>query len=87
VIARVFYDGNGHGSSTVTESLNGTIYQGITATATFTVNSDCTGNKTFVSAGGSTHYNFVITPDGKTITWVQTDTGVTLSGVAVRMGN
>jgi hypothetical protein len=44
------------------------------------VNRDCTGSKTI----GTSHFNFVITPDGSTITWIVTDAGVTLSGTGIR---
>jgi hypothetical protein len=62
--------------------VNGTIYKGVAATATFTVNRDCTGSKTF--SDGS-QYDFVITLDGSTITWIETDPGVVVSGTAVRI--
>ena len=82
VVGVVTYDGLGNGSATSTQSVNGTIYKGVMATATFTVNRDCTGSKSF--SDGS-HYDFVITPDGNTITWIETDPGVVISGTAVRI--
>ena len=32
------------------------------------------------------HYDFVITPDGSTITWVETDANAVVSAKAVRIG-
>ena len=82
MVGMVTYDGLGNGSATSTQSVNGTIYKGVIATATFTVNRDCTGSKTF--SDGS-HYDFAITLDGSTITWIETDPGVVISGTAVRI--
>jgi hypothetical protein len=48
------------------------------------VNPDCTGSKTIGSGASATHFDFIITPDGSTITWIETDNGVTLSGTAIR---
>jgi hypothetical protein len=70
---------------TYSVSANGTITRGITATGTFIVNRDCTGSKTFGSGPTAAHYDFVITPDGSMITWVETDAGVVISGQAVRL--
>jgi hypothetical protein len=84
VIAKVTYDGHGNGSALETVSLGGTIYADVAATGTFAVNSDCTGTKEFKSPLGNSNYSFVITPDGGRITWIETDTGTTLNGVALR---
>jgi hypothetical protein len=86
LVGKVTYDGRGNGSVTYTVSLNGVITKAITATGTFTVNSDCTGSKTIGSGPSATHFDFVITPDGGTITWVETDTSVVMMGTAVRFG-
>ena len=51
----------------------------------FTVNSNCTGSKTFGTGATATHFDFMITPDGKTITWIAMDSGVIIIGTAVRM--
>ena len=49
--------------------------------------SDCTGSKTFTNTanGAVTHFNFVITPDGSTINWIETDSGTVLLGQATRL--
>jgi len=86
-ISMVTYDGQGGGlSGPSTTSVNGMISKDPGGTkGSFTVNRDCTGSKSFGSGPSAQHYDFVITPDGDTITWVVTDTGVVLSGTAVRL--
>jgi hypothetical protein len=81
----VVYNGNGTGtllSSTL--NVNGTIVGYTQVPVVFTVNPDCTGSKTLGTGSSATHYNFVITPDGSTITWVETDANAVISGKAVR---
>jgi len=75
------YDGNGNTTNTFTASLNGTIDKGVTVTGTYTVNPDCTGS---LAQNGS-HYEFVVAPDGSTVFWIATDTGLVFSGSQVRM--
>jgi hypothetical protein len=70
---------------TETVSLNGTIFRGITGTGVFTLNSDCTGSKTFTTFSETTDFDFVITADGSKITWIETDQGAVLTGTAVRL--
>jgi hypothetical protein len=86
VTGEVIYDGRGNGKLvTETVSLNGTIIRGITGTGVFTVNSDCTGSKTFTTTAGTSNFDFVITADGSKITWISTDSGVALTGTGVRL--
>jgi hypothetical protein len=86
VTGEVIYDGHGNGKLvTETVSLNGTIVRGITGTGVFTVNSDCTGSKTFTTTAGAANFDFVITADGSKITWIATDSGVVLTGTGVRL--
>jgi hypothetical protein len=85
-IGEVIYDGQGNGKLvTETLSLNGTIFTGITGTGVFTVNSDCTGHKTFTTSAGESHFDFVITADGSKITFIETDSGVVGTGSAIRI--
>jgi len=79
-VGEVTYDGKGNSNAVYTASLNGTI-QPVTVRGTYTVNPDCTA--TAVEA--SSHFNFVITPDGNTVWWMATDTGTVLSGVIIRL--
>jgi hypothetical protein len=82
LVGLVVYNGDGTGtlfSATIT--VNGAASVVSNVPASFTVNGDCTGFKTI----GTNHYNFVISPDGSTITWIVTDTGVTMMGTGVRL--
>ena len=80
-VGLVVYNGDGTGVSLFsTLSLNGATHTSSNVAATFTVNQDCTGSKTI----GTTHFNFVISPDGNAITWIVTDAGLTLSGTGIR---
>ena len=79
-VGEVTYDGKGKSNAVYTASLNGTI-QPVIVPGTYTVNPDCTA--TAVEA--SSHFNFVITPDGNTVWWMATDTGTVLSGVITRL--
>jgi hypothetical protein len=63
--------------------LGGVISKGA-ATATYTVNSDCTGSRSFSSG---TNFDFVVTADGREIFWIVTNAGTVLSGRAVRLDN
>lgn len=88
LVGKVVYDGQGNGQVIQTASVGGVIYRQGTFTGTYSVNSDCTGSKTFTSSTGqASHFDFVITPDGRTITWIVTDAGQVLTGSAVRLDN
>ncbi len=79
---------NGDGTATLTsatQNLNGSVGRLSSIPATFTVNRDCTGTKTIGSGPTAQHFDFVISPDGKTITFVETDAFAVVSGTAVRM--
>jgi hypothetical protein len=82
-VGLVVYNGDGTGMRIFsTSSVNGMTSTSANVPATFTVNRDCTGQKTI----GKTNFNFVITPDGSTIYWIVTDAGITLSGTGIRQG-
>ena len=81
-VVKVTYDGRGGGVSSGTQSVAGTITR-TKSTATYTVNSDCTGSKNFEG----TTYDFMITADGREIFFIVTNAGVVLSGRAVRLDN
>ena len=87
VAGLVVYNGDGTGTLvTSTSSVNGTVSKLANVSGVYTVNRDCTGSKVFGSGASAQHFDFVITPDGSTITWVETDNGTTISGTAVRAG-
>jgi hypothetical protein len=82
VVTLVIYNGDGTGTAVFsTRSVNGAASTAANIPASFTVNRDCTGSKTI----GTSHFNFVIKPDGSAITWIVTDAGVTLSGTGIRL--
>lgn len=84
-VGKVTYDGRGNGQASGTGSTGGVISRG-TYSGTYTVNSDCTGKKNFGGTSGI-NYDFVITADGREIVYVITNTGMVVSGRAVRLDN
>jgi hypothetical protein len=78
------WDGQGNTVATYTASVNGNIFPGITVTGTYSVNPDCTGSN--AESDGS-HYNFVVSSDGNSTTWIQTDPGTVISGTETRLRN
>ena len=85
-VGLVVYNGDGTAVvASVTTSVNGTVIPGSGTPGTFTVNPDCTGSKTFGSGASAQHFNFVISPDGSKITWIVSDTGVVMTGIAERI--
>jgi hypothetical protein len=84
MVGKVTYDGHGNGLATFTRSLGGVITRPVAVAGVYTVNPDCTGSKTF---GGTTDYDFVVTPDGREITWIVTNSGAgaLFTGRAVRL--
>jgi hypothetical protein len=83
-VGQVTYDGHGNGASTFTKSVGGVITKSVAVPGVYTVNADCTGSKIF---GGATTYDFVVTPDGREITWIVTNSsaGMVFTGHAVRL--
>lgn len=81
-VGLIVYNGDGTGATVFsTMTVNGVSSTSSGVPATFTVNRDCTGSKII----GTTHFNFVITPDGDTITWIVTSSGVNAMGTGVRI--
>jgi hypothetical protein len=81
VVGWLTYDGKGNVvKGFMTASLNGTIST-FTVSGPYTVNSDCSGS---VEPSGQ-HYNMVVSPDGKTVNWIETDPGTVSSGTEVRL--
>jgi hypothetical protein len=77
----IAYDGKGNFVNTFTVSVNGVISRGVTVTGTYTVNRDCTGSE---DASDGSHYDFVVTPDGSTFHWIETDATSVVTGTATR---
>jgi hypothetical protein len=87
VVGEVVYNGDGTGVlMSATENVNGAVVRLSMVPAIFTVNRDCTGSKTVGTGSSAEHFDFLITPDGSTITWVETDANAVISGTAVRIG-
>ena len=85
MVGEVIYNGDGTGTLlSVTKNVNGMVLSASKVPVTYTVNPDCTGSKTVGSGASSNHFDFVITPDGATITWVGTDASTIISGKAKR---
>jgi hypothetical protein len=81
VVGWLTYDGKGSVvTGSMTASVNGTIST-FTVSGPYTVNSDCSGS---VETSGQ-HYNMVVSPDGKTVSWIETDPGTVSSGTEVRL--
>ena len=85
VVGITTYDGSGGFSLSATASFNGTIFKGGSGTGTYTVNSDCTGSQTFGSEPNTAHYDFVVTPDARQITYIQTDAGTVVTVTSLRL--
>lgn len=49
------------------------------------IHNDCTG--THVSGDGTQHYNFVVSPDGSKLEFIETDAGTVITGTITRMTN
>jgi hypothetical protein len=81
VVGWLTYDGKGNVvKGSMTASSNGTISM-FTVSGPYTVNSDCSWS---VEPSGQ-HYNMVVSPDGKRVNWIQTDSGTVSSGTEVRL--
>jgi|SRR5215813_4258491 len=70
------FDGVGNVSATFTSSLNGEISKGNTYSASYSVNSDCTGS--FVGREGGDNFDFVVLHNGAEILAVDTSEGETI---------
>jgi hypothetical protein len=80
-VGTITYDGKGNSVNTYTVSVNGAISRGVTVTGPYTVNRDCTGT---LAQSDGLNYDFVVAPDGSTVRWIQTNTGIVLSGTQLR---
>lgn len=80
-VGKITYDGKGNSTNPFTGSFNGAIFKGL-LTATYTVNSDCTGSLT--ASDGSSHYDFVVSPNGSKVNFIETDKGFVVSGTIAR---
>ena len=80
-VGEITYDGHGNTLATFTLNVDGNVQTHKDVPGIYTINSDCTG--TSLEAGA--HYSFVVSPDGNTTTWMETDPGTVVSGTEVRL--
>jgi hypothetical protein len=80
-VGEITYDGKGNSVNPFTASFNGSIFKGH-LTATYMVNSDCSGS--LAALDGSSHYDFVVSPDGSKVNFIETDQGFVVSGTIAR---
>jgi hypothetical protein len=80
-VGEITYDGHGNTLATFTLNVNGNVQTHTDVPGTYTIHSDCAG--TSLEAGA--HYSFVVSPDGNTTTWMETDPGTVVSGTEVRL--
>ena len=73
------FDGRGNVSATFNFGVNGNITTNQPYTATYTVNSDCTGSVTATPESGGDNFSFVIVGGGAEVLAVDISTGETLT--------
>jgi hypothetical protein len=73
------FDGRGDVSATFNFGVNGIITTNQPYTATYTVNSDCTGSVTATPGSGGDNFAFVIVGGGQEVLAVDISTGETLT--------
>jgi hypothetical protein len=86
-VGRVTYFANGTTSGVTSFSIGGQVQTGVTFVGTFTVNADGSVSETDKQTSGPgllLHFSLYSTPDGNTLTFVQTDPGTIASGVETR---
>jgi hypothetical protein len=85
-VGKVTYNGDGTGVLTFSTTSTGGTLASLPSpvSVTYTVRSDCTGSKVF---NGALHMDFVISPNGRLITWIITNAGAIMSGTGVRLDN
>jgi hypothetical protein len=86
-VGRVTYFANGTTSGVTSFSIGGQVQTGVTFAGTFTVNADGSVSETDKQTSGPgllLHFSLYPTPDGNTLTIVQTDRGTIASGVDTR---
>jgi hypothetical protein len=88
-VAQIDSNGKGTFTGTETESDDGTIYNDVAITGTYSIAANCTGSGTIVNPknGNESHYNFLVDLVAKQIDAVGTDSGHgTASGQVVSLG-
>lgn len=85
-VTKSTYDGLGNSTQLDASGVNGNVPAGWrTGTGTYTVNPDCTGIETISFPGqADIHAQFVVSPSGNKLHFVNIDPGTSLSGEADR---
>lgn len=91
-VGRATYDGKGNMRGVIVASIGGVSTPLLTDRARFTfegkykLNSDCTGSKyATLNIGATLNFDFVVTDNLRQIQMVVTDTGVSVSGSAIKL--
>ena len=88
-VALIKANGKGAFTGTETESDDGTLFNKVAISGSYSIGGNCAGTGTIINAknGNQSHYNFVVDPVANQVEAVGTDSGHgTASGVAVSLG-
>lgn len=88
-VAQIKSTGKGTFTGTETVSDDGTLFNKVAITGTYSIAANCTGSGTIINPknGTQTHYNFVVDPLANQVEAIGTDSGHgTGSGVAIALG-
>ncbi len=81
-VGRMVADGNGGLTGVETNSNYGMPTRNVTYTGTYTVNDNCTGSIVLKLTNAPTNYDFVILPSVNQMNLIETESGITITGVA-----
>ena len=81
------FDGDGTGTGVITINSNGVVVaDNETSTATYSINTDCTGTVVFKDADGSiVHFNIYLSPSGNQIRFITTEPGSVIASTDTRV--
>jgi hypothetical protein len=81
------FDGDGTGTGVITINSNGgVVADNETSTATYSINTDCTGTVVFNDADGSiVHFNIYLSPSGNQIRFIATEPGSVIASTDTRV--
>ena len=81
------FDGDGTGTGVITINSNGVVVaDNETSTATYPINTDCTGTVVFNDADGSiVHFNIYLSPSGNQIRFIATEPGSVIASTDTRV--
>lgn len=81
---RIVFNGEGGITGSLTESYSGQIMRGRPLSGDYVLKADCTGTARLVSKeyGSISNLDFVVTGGGKEVQFIQSDSGMVVSGAA-----